>query len=265
MSNHLLRYYAFCCLILLPIWASSQQKTVADAPRLIQKITRYLSEGKLIEESVQFDYDEQGRLIAINDSKSKQHKKMFVYIGESLQRITSYNEKGEAAADFSDRYKEDKESNRVVIDYSHGKGARVDDTVQISYAFAKGGQIQEIGIYVHRDSFPPSLDTRRYAYDENGNLTAIVQQNIDGEPNSVVKVLKWDDQQNPFFGMPPSQYIFLANDFPFNTQSLHNPVEYVDYLGRTITAEVTYSKEGYPLTYKRSTDDFISDEFVYDR
>lgn len=244
--------------------SEKETSSTSDPIRIIKKITRFESGNEIVTDSVEFEYDNFGRLTSIIDLKTQKPRNRFYYKDALVSRIITFNETGEVTSDISGRHKESADKEKILLDYSRAKPAGGTDTIQVVYDF-KENRVQKIGIYVHLDSLPFSFDKRVYKYNSLGNLTDLRQVTTNEDSSSVIRVIEWDKNKNPFYEMSASNFIFMAKNFPFNCQSVNNPIKYIDYLNRTVTAEVTYNVAGYPLTYKRSVDDFISDEFVYHR
>lgn len=243
----------------------AQNNLTIDPIRLEKKITRYIANGKVFEDSLEFRYDDQGRVSATVDMKTGNPRQQFAYENGLLKTITNYNIAGEVSGVFEGRYKESANKDKITLDYSKAEAdGSIKDTVLVSYEF-KDNRIAKASIYVHPSGLPFSEDKRVYKYDKDGNLTSLKQVSTTNDSSSVVRVLAWDNYKNPFSTMSPANYILLANDFPFNCQSKNNPVKYEDIYGNVVDVDITYNADGYPLTYKRRDQDIISDELFYNR
>jgi hypothetical protein len=229
--------------------------------RIEKNVFWRLRANELISDTFYYQYDELGRITS--RSSYSFASGLMEYTDGKISSVKEISGADTIEAMNYARYCTD--GDTILLDYSSpGINGIGTDTIQFIY-YLKNNIVTNFLYYVHDHTGSVNRSNKHWIYNSQGNLVSHYEESPSNLAARAYEILEWDDKINPMYGQPPLNSFFMNTGLPLESFSLHNPTKYKDDLNNIYEVEMTYNKQGYPLTVKLKNDDFISAEIFYNR
>lgn len=230
--------------------------------KLVKFVTRrpYSGFGLLVD-SLTFNYDNTGKLTAVNDLKTGQPRYLFTYKGDSLATAMYYP----LVDTIRNPLKYLDGGNTIVLDYTIRNPNGGFDTSILTYKWS-GDNLIELSSYLS-PSFVSNATFLRYAYDnyQTGNPSGITLIRADNSSLSLRKNTVYDDKKNYFRTISRLEYALCNLPIEFISRSVNNLVSTETTSNSPMEYICTYNADGHLLTKQLKGNSYLSLELTYDK
>jgi hypothetical protein len=229
--------------------------------RIEKNVFWRMRENELISDTFYYQYDEQGRITS--RSSYRFATELMTYTDGKISSVKEIA--GSDTIEAMNYAKYSSNGDTILLDYSSpsitGTGT---DTIQFTY-YLKNDIVTNLLFYGRVGSGSVNTSNKYWIYNAEGNLVSQYEESPVNLAARAYEVLTWDDKINPMYGQPSLNSFFMNSGLPLESFTVHNPTMYKDDLNNIYEVEMTYNKQGYPVTVKLKNEDFISAEIFYNR